>query len=78
MSEIDPCCKLRKKVVLGIMLIRSEAECGVPDSEMADVMAFDESKSDRPIICVQYCPWCGAKIELDENSTITEIDGDPE
>lgn len=53
------CCRLRAKVALFPVAI-PEQLCGVPSSELADVMVFDEkSPGGKPLITFRFCPWCG-------------------
>jgi hypothetical protein len=54
------CCPARKKIVLTIVAILPEADCGVPDTELIDVMRFDVQAPDgKPVIGFRFCPWCG-------------------
>ena len=55
------CCLMRRKVVVGILGVLPEEQCGVPDSELADFMRFDLQTPDgKPVLAFRYCPWCGA------------------
>lgn len=71
------CCEMRRKVVIGIFKILPEAECGVPDSVMADYHDFDlRSPAGVPVAAalrVRFCPWCGTKREPHHESRTTEV-----
>lgn len=56
--DLVGCCKLRTKILLAPAVLEEE-ECGVPDSELADVMVFEKSPHGRPMITFRFCPWCG-------------------
>lgn len=69
----EPCCKLRLKLVCGIIQILTEEQCGVPESEIADVLRFDlEVPSGKPVVGFRFCPWCGKRID-DGPVRITDI-----
>ena len=70
------CCPLRRKVLVGILKVLSEEECGVPESELADVMRFDlESPSGKPVLAFRFCPWCGAPRDPGGETRIVDIAG---
>lgn len=55
------CCAIRRKVVVGVLAILPEADCGVSDAELVDFMRFDvRSPGGPPVLAVRHCPWCGA------------------
>jgi len=82
MSDETPaqsCCGMRRKVVVGILGILDEEQCGVGDSEMADFMRFDlATPSGKPILAFRYCPWCGAERRHDDEMRIVELGGPDE
>lgn len=78
------CCPIRRKVVVGILSVLPEEACGVPDSELADVIRFDlASPAGRPVIAFRFCPWCGKPRGAEDELRIVDIqiqpvDGDEE
>ena len=77
MEQSEPqrrsCCVLRQKIVVGIVSILSEAECGISDAELSDVMLFDlQNPSGKLLIGFKFCPWCGAYRDLNGEFRITE------
>jgi len=74
------CCKLRRKIVLGIVTVLPDEICGISEADMADVLLFDEtSPGGKPIIFVPYCAWCGAKrIPGESESRVTEAVEEPD
>lgn len=68
------CCPIRRKVVVGILSVLPEEACGVPDSELADVVRFDlQSSAGRPVIAFRFCPWCGAPRGPDDELRIVDV-----
>lgn len=68
------CCPIRRKVVVGILSVLPEEACGVPDSELADVIRFDlASPAGRPVIAFRYCPWCGKPRGAEDELRIVDI-----
>lgn len=68
------CCAMRRKVVVGILGVLPEAQCGVPDSELADFMRFDlEAPGGKPVIAFRFCPWCGAPRAPDGEVRIVDV-----
>lgn len=53
----SPCCKLRKKILL-LPTVFHERDCGIADSEILDVMTF-EQVNNIDAITFNFCPWCG-------------------
>lgn len=59
-DDSPTCCQYRRKVLVGILKVLTEQECGVPDAEMADLLRFDlASPTGKPVLAFRYCPWCG-------------------
>ena len=63
MSEVA-CCRLRQKIIVNGFFTLPEETCGIPDSEIADVLTFDKSPRGRPVVAFRYCPWCGKHWEV--------------
>jgi len=56
----ETCCVYRRKVVVSVVAVLSEMQCGVPDSALADLLRWDlEADSGKPVLAVRFCPWCG-------------------
>lgn len=55
------CCQMRRKVVIGLIAILPESECGIPDSVMSDFLDFEQKAAGQSMIQVAYCAWCGAR-----------------
>lgn len=51
------CCKLRKKIAISLMML-PESICGIPDSEVLDVLTF-EKVDGLDGVQPRFCPWCG-------------------
>lgn len=75
MSGDEPtCCLLRRKILVAIEAVLDEEACGVPDTELADVLRFDLGEpTGKPVIGFLYCPWCGKPRQLDGETRITDI-----
>lgn len=72
--EPRSCCPIRRKVLVGILSVLPEEACGVPDSELADVVRFDlQSGSGRPVIAFRYCPWCGKARGPEDELRIVDV-----
>lgn len=68
------CCLLRRKILVGILRVLSEEECGVPESELADVLRFDlASPQGRPVLAFRFCPWCGKERDLAGETRIVDV-----
>ncbi|MGE0712766.1 MAG: hypothetical protein AB7N76_11285 [Planctomycetota bacterium] len=68
------CCLLRRKILVGILQVLNEEQCGVGDSELADVLRFDLSSPDgKPVIAFRFCPWCGAPRDPGGETRIVSI-----
>lgn len=64
---------------MGILRVLSEEECGVPESELADVVRFDLSApSGKPVISFRFCPWCGTPRDPTQETRIVDILGPPD
>lgn len=74
------CCGLRRKVVVGILAVLPVEHCGVPDSDLADVMRFDLAGTEgRPVIGFRFCPWCGCPRDASaETRIVSPADCPPE
>jgi hypothetical protein len=70
---------MRIKVPLAAMPYLSEAECGIPDSILADFMRFDLVAPPGPdgkrhaVISIAFCPWCGKRREYGTDTRVTDI-----
>lgn len=72
--EPKSCCPIRRKVLVGILSVLPEEACGVPDSELADVVRFDlQSGSGRPVIAFRFCPWCGKSRGPEDELRIVDV-----
>lgn len=73
-EELTSCCAYRRKILVGILRVLTEEECGVPDSELADVILFDASSpSGKMVLAFRYCPWCGKPRDEASESRITDV-----
>ncbi len=73
-QEPPTCCLLRRKIVVGILRVFSEEECGVSDSELVDVLRFDlATPSGKPVLAFRFCPWCGEPREPGGETRIVEL-----
>ena len=73
-SPPGTCCALRRKLLVGILRVLTEEECGVGDAELADVMRFDlSSPTGKPVIAFRYCPWCGKPRDERGETRIVDI-----
>jgi len=60
--ETTTCCALRRKIVVGVLAVLNEEQCGVSDVELADVIVHGmNAPSGKPVIAFLYCPWCGKR-----------------
>ncbi|MBX3470791.1 MAG: hypothetical protein KF878_28320 [Planctomycetes bacterium] len=72
------CCPMRRKVVVGILGVLGEAQCGVPDSELADFLRFDLQTPDgKPVLAFRYCPWCGQQRAAEAEVRIVDVRVEP-
>ena len=56
------CCAMRRKVIVGILAVLPEAQCGVADAELADFLRFDlDAPTGKPVLAFRFCPWCGER-----------------
>lgn len=70
----ETCCPYRRKIVVNVTAVLPESVCGVPDSDMADLLRFDlEVESGHPVLAFRYCPWCGTQRNLDDEVRITDV-----
>jgi hypothetical protein len=68
------CCPMRRKVVVGILGVLPEQQCGVGDAELADFLRFDLQTPDgKPVLAFRYCPWCGAARGPDTEFRIVDV-----
>lgn len=68
------CCLYRRKILVGVMSVLPEEVCGVPDSELADVLEFGaESPTGHPVLAFRYCPWCGKPYTRGSETRITDV-----
>ncbi len=73
-SAPSTCCPLRRKIVVGIFRVFSEEECGISDSELADVMRFDlATPSGKPVLAFRFCPWCGKPREDGGETRVVDV-----
>ncbi len=76
------CCLLRRKIVIGILAIQPEDVCGVPDTELVNVLDFmTQTPEGKQVIAIQFCPWCGKPRRPNSETRITpppftELPGD--
>jgi hypothetical protein len=69
------CCLMRRKVVVGILAVLAEAQCGVADAELADFLRFDlEAPGGKPVLAFRFCPWCGTARAPDAETRIVDYD----
>ena len=69
------CCAMRRKVVVGILAVLPEAQCGVADAELADFLRFDlESPGGKPVLAFRFCPWCGTARAPDAETRIVDYE----
>lgn len=68
----ETCCPLRRKLVMGILLILTEEACGVSDTELMDVTVFDPEGLQGPTVHLRFCPWCGKPRVPGSETRITE------
>lgn len=72
----ETCCLYRRKLVIGLLAVLPEEECGVKDSEVADLIDFDlQAPSGKPVIRVRFCPWCGKPWDGKSEQRIVDIKG---
>jgi hypothetical protein len=65
---------MRRKVVVGILGVLPEQQCGVSDTELADFMRFDlQTPDNKPVLAFRYCPWCGAARTPDSEVRIVDV-----
>ena len=57
----DDCCGARKKIILAIVAVLPESECGVPDSTLVDFIRFDVQHEGKSLIVAPFCCWCGKR-----------------
>jgi len=70
----ETCCPYRRKILVGILAVLPEEQCGVSDAEVADLIDFDmESPTGKPVIKFRFCPWCGKAMTSDSEVRITEV-----
>lgn len=68
------CCSIRRKVMVAIVAVLPEEQCGVPDSELADVMRFDlGAPTGKPILGFLFCPWCGKPHQAGDERRVTDL-----
>lgn|GEM_PF-3308088 len=73
MAEHGTCCRIRRKVVVGIIAVLPEDQCGVSDAELADVLDFKvKARSGKPVIAFRFCPWCGTPFKEGSERRITD------
>jgi hypothetical protein len=73
------CCLARRKLVVGILAVLPEEECGVSNTEIAEFIRFDlKTPKGTPVISFRYCPWCGTERALGTETRITEHIADVE
>jgi len=79
MSDTETCCEMRRKVIVGILAVMNEEECGISDTHLADFMLFDvQSPSGKPVLGFKYCPWCGKQRTGESRITETQINVEAE
>ena len=72
--QVHTCCPMRRKIMVGILKVFSEEECGISDSELADVMRFDlQSPTGKPVLAFRYCPWCGQPRDQAGESRVVDV-----
>ncbi len=72
------CCDLRRKVLIGVVAVLPESQCGIPDSALLDVTTFglnDLGETDKgtPILHVRFCAWCGEPRAPGDEVHVTEV-----
>jgi len=73
------CCLARRKLVVGILAVLPEEQCGVSDFEITEFMRFDlKTPAGTPVISFRYCPWCGVERTLGTETRLTEHVADVE
>ena len=73
-QEADSCCPYRRKIVVGILKVMSEEECGIGDADLADIMRFDLAGLDgKPVLAFQFCPWCGKPRDPGGETRVTDV-----
>ena len=65
----EKCCRLNVKIRIASVVL-SEQQCGIPDSELIDVLHMDWPEPGMCTIVARFCPWCGKPI-IKENARIT-------
>ena len=73
-APVANCCPMRRKIVVGIIKVLNEEECGVSDTELADVMRFDlETPDGKAVLAFRYCPWCGKPRSAGGETRIVDV-----
>jgi len=73
------CCLARRKIVVGILQVLPEEQCGVSELEVLEFMRFDlRTPAGTPVVSFRYCPWCGTERTLDTEFRVTEHVGNIE
>ena len=69
-DEVEYCCKMREKFVVGILGINPT----VPEPvDLVDFLDFDvKTPGGRPILHIKYCPFCGKLIPRDSVKRVVE------
>ena len=74
MTKTEICCQMRRKVVVAIIHVRSEEECGIADLDMGGFINWDlKVPSGKPVVQIRYCPWCGELVPPTSVERITDI-----
>ena len=65
---------MRRKIVVGIIKVLNEEDCGISDAELADVVRFDLQTPDgKPVLAFRFCPWCGAQRDPGGETRIVDV-----
>lgn len=72
-NEKKTCCLMRRKILIGIIAVLTEEQCGVSDAQLADVVDWGKATpSGKPVIAVKFCPWCGTPRTDDIEAVIVD------
>jgi len=73
-DEMPTCCNLRRKIVVAVIAVLPEEQCGISEAEMADVIEWGiEAPSGKPVVAFRFCPWCGQARKDGDEVRITDI-----
>jgi len=79
LSDKKTCCLTRRKVIVGILKILTEEECGIGEGELAGFIRWGKKTSaGTTILAFRFCPWCGEERDPEDEARITEHVADVE